>query len=176
MLLWNCHFCNNRHELKLTKLEQFAFSGLYLVLFSFLSTWNRLKWKSNITLILTSNVSNYWSKYFLISDSNIVKSEFLYRWIVFPCSKWLLMTKIVLQCVLTKTVCQDIWNFMLKEKLNCFDGYIYSNFKSSICLLVSERFTFRISGKTPWTLFNGCQTIFRILQENISKPWKSWKS
>ena len=130
------------------------FSGFYLVSFSFFRTWNRLTWNSNITLIMTtSNITSYWSKYFLISGSIILKSEIPSRWIILPCSKWALMTKIVLQWVLAKAFRQDISNFMLKEKLNCFNNWTYYNFKSFICLLgyghFTFRFTFRISRKIP---------------------------
>ena len=163
-------------ELKLTGLEKFSSSGLYLVPFSFFSTWNRFTWKFNNTALIltTSNVTSYWSRYFLISDSVIVKSKIPYIWIIFPCSKSALMTKIILQWVLAKRFRQDKRNFMLKEKLNCFNYWIYCNFKSFICLLGYEHFTFCIFRKIPWTLFNECQPIFKILQENISKPWKSW--
>ena len=37
-------------------------------------------------MILDFNVTSYyWSKYFLISDSVIVKSKISLRWITFPC-------------------------------------------------------------------------------------------
>ena len=65
-------------------------------------------------------------------------------------------------------------NIMLKERLNCFNDGIYCHFKSFICLLGYEHFTFHISRKIPWTLFNGCQLIYKISQENISKSCKSW--
>ena len=61
------------------------------------------------------------------------------------------MTKIVLRWILAKTfrlTYETITSYIL--------GY--------------ERFTFRISRKIPWKLLNGCQPIFKILQENIFKP------
>ena len=78
------------------------------------------------------------------------------------------------QWVLAKTFRQDIWNFMLKEKLGCFNYWIYYNFKSFICLLGYEHFAFCVFRKIPWTLFSGWKPIFKILQENILKPWKLW--
>ena len=74
------------------------------------------------------------------------------------------MTKIVLQWVLVKTLRQDTWNILLKEKLNCFNYWIYRNFKSFICLLEYEYFTyFAFLEKFP-----GCRSM------DVNQSWKSY--
>ena len=69
--------------------------------------------------------------------------------------------------VLAKTLHQDIWNLMLKEKINLLNDLIYCNFIFFIHLMGYEHLTFHISRKNPWTLFSGCKTIFRILKKTF---------